>query len=211
MSRLPATVRPALVLELSSAPSIGVYDACFRLEPHLGRRAYHQLLRWADSLAECHECYPRLHGPLSGRLKRDPASRPTPPADRAVDLAWTPAMATGIEAVDRQHRQIVKLAHDVRKLFGHRSGPSLLADIRFLIDYTRYHFATEEHFIARISPGMLDAHAAEHRRLVRVVEQLWEAREQTTPEEVFETLCEWVLHHIGQDDMAALGAGQASA
>ncbi|MGE5506342.1 MAG: hypothetical protein ACM31L_18110 [Actinomycetota bacterium] len=59
---IPRPARTKLLYELQRTPWVGIYEACFRIEADLGRTVYHQLLRWADSLAECHECRPRLRG-----------------------------------------------------------------------------------------------------------------------------------------------------
>jgi len=120
------------------------------------------------------------------------------------DIRWGPHLVSGIPLVDQQHQRIVALAQDIQRLFGERPGPGLLADIKALIDYTRYHFVSEEHYIAQVAPEKLEAHAAEHRRLVGLVEALWEDRQSVTAEVLFDTVADWVLTHITRDDMAAL-------
>jgi hypothetical protein len=57
---IPRPARTRLLYEIERNPAAGIYDACFRIEEDVARSIYHQVLRWADSLADCDHCRPRL-------------------------------------------------------------------------------------------------------------------------------------------------------
>jgi len=84
-------------------------------------------------------------------------------------LQWSDRFATGIDAVDRQHRRLLAMLNELdeaRAIGAERQV--LLGLLEELLDYARYHFSTEELWMS--APG-LDAgecarHQAEHQTFV---------------------------------------------
>jgi len=123
-----------------------------------------------------------------------------------IDLSWRKSFATGIQVVDEQHKQLLQLAREAEALLEGGTPEQVTAELKALIDYTRYHFASEEQAMAIFCPQVLESHAAEHQRLTNLVLEMWDAREQNklTPQELFGALCDWVLEHILQRDLVDL-------
>ena len=123
-----------------------------------------------------------------------------------VDLTWRRDIATGIQVVDEQHQQLLQLARETEALLDGGTPEHVTAKLKALIDYTRHHFASEEQAMTVFCPHVLEKHAEEHQRLTKLVLALWETREQIelTPQELFGTLCDWVLGHIIQRDLVDL-------
>lgn len=141
----------------------------------------------------------------------------------AVEIfPWNENFETGIEEIDVQHQQLVKL---VNQLASHLAFQADLPRLDKIFDelaaYTQYHFATEEKIWHAVLPG--DAweieHSKTHQSFIEDVMRLRNAQGaqsiDVTVEEILSFLCQWLAFHILYSDrrMAqaalAIRAGQA--
>lgn len=77
-------------------------------------------------------------------------------------IQWTPALAVGVAEIDAQHQELFRRAEQlvVALRGGDRSEVPPL--IRYLADYAKEHFASEERFMTEIGFPGLEAHRAAH-------------------------------------------------
>lgn len=124
------------------------------------------------------------------------------------DLRWTPALATGVEAIDAQHREIFDavnaLIDAIEEGRGAEAAGELLA---FLEGYVTHHFALEELHMRRHAypgyPGHRKAHVEFSEDLALLGETLREAgAAPLAVREIRLHVCDWLVHHIGQVDRA---------
>lgn len=118
---------------------------------------------------------------------------------------WTDQLATGIETIDEQHRQLFEAANQLY-LASMEGAPGAREreSLEFLYRYTVDHFrAEEDHMRQRNYPGFA-AHAVEHARLVDQVGALLDRLEAGRPVagDVATFFTDWLKHHIHQLDMA---------
>jgi hemerythrin len=74
-------------------------------------------------------------------------------------LVWRAAYAVGVELLDAQHREMVRLINRVLdRAAGHEAGARLDA----LIAHLRRHFETEEVFLRAIDYPLAEEHCREH-------------------------------------------------
>ncbi|MGE5505568.1 MAG: bacteriohemerythrin [Actinomycetota bacterium] len=111
-------------------------------------------------------------------------------------LQWDDRYSCGHPVLDRQHRYLIDTANEIRREFGNSNAVALHCWIRRLLDYTEYHFISEEAVMARRNSPDAAEHAAEHVVIRTYLEELWAIRDQMTPEELFETVAEWVVNHV---------------
>lgn len=121
-------------------------------------------------------------------------------------IEWTEDLATGIEAIDEQHRELYR---QVAALHAAMKAGSL-DRVHGLLDYLRRysveHFATEEEAMrtARYPAAALGAHRAAHRRFVDDFEAHAErATERLSPAVVVELsswLSGWLRDHVRRVD-----------
>ena len=76
---------------------------------------------------------------------------------------WNESLSVGIELIDEQHKMLIKRLNDVAEAIEKSQGPAqIVKTLDFLIDYTHFHFSTEEkHMKANNYPGIkehLDKH-----------------------------------------------------
>ena len=94
------------------------------------------------------------------------------PPSSLIEIAWEEAFACGHPTIDGQHHQLFTLANS---LIGAVSSNQPLAEtamrLRRLMAHTAQHFHDEEALLARVGFPGLQAHAAEHRRLLEKASQ----------------------------------------
>lgn len=121
-------------------------------------------------------------------------------------ITWTKELISGIAIIDEQHRALVGLANTMVNLFGTRQTELLGASLQQLLGYVDHHFATEEDLMREMGVDIIDAHIAEHDAIREHVAELADNLDSLTPEELFETLSHWIVHHIRDEATAIRGA-----
>jgi hemerythrin-like metal-binding protein len=138
-------------------------------------------------------------------------------------IAWSDALCTGVEEIDRQHRILVQVLGEAEALLaGERPGARFEQIFRDLLAYAIYHFETEEALMRgrgydRAEQAAAAAHLAQHRSFSeRVVALRAEARhdDRASREALVAFLRDWLVHHIVTTDRHLadfiLGAAQAT-
>ncbi len=113
-------------------------------------------------------------------------------------MQWNAALDTGIAAVDRQHRQLLRLFNRVAAT---RDAVRLRAALRALARYARRHFATESRLMRRwpLDARHCDAHARAHRRFAAFIDRasaLVGRAPVAVGDELTGFLAQWLHHHI---------------
>ncbi len=124
-------------------------------------------------------------------------------------ITWTDALSVGNEEIDSQHKKLVQL---INGLHGHMiagDAHDILGKVLDrMIEYTAFHFATEEGLMARAGYPASAAHKEEHRKLVAKATDLrarFLAGKTAITMETMAFLRDWLQHHIAESDKA-LGA-----
>lgn len=117
-------------------------------------------------------------------------------------LIWSDAMITGVEAIDKDHRVLMRL---LNKITRDAVGLAEIGDVvDKLVDYTHYHFKREETIMeVCVYPG-LEEHRAIHKSIAAKVDQLAiEWRKKPEPEileHLHKFLRDWLFSHIILED-----------
>lgn len=120
-------------------------------------------------------------------------------------IKWDESMATGIPAIDKQHRFLVDTLQDANKKLLNEKNSELLRQVaKDLLGYAITHFETEEalmqqHGYATTHPQEARNHVAQHRsfssQVVSVSNQLRE-RQDVSRIEVLRFLNHWLNDHV---------------
>lgn len=87
-------------------------------------------------------------------------------------MEWTPAFEVGVEPMDRQHRQWVKILNELHQaMLGGSQPRDLMRVMEELILYTKYHFSTEERLMAEAGYPGAARHKQKHQALTAKVEE----------------------------------------
>jgi hemerythrin len=121
-------------------------------------------------------------------------------------LIWTEELATGNEAVDTQHRQLVKTLNDFLSACSSGQGREQLnSAMKFLIDYTVKHFSDEEKLQLRYRYPDYASHKKSHDNFKIAVSDL---EKQINEKGAFVALVTkvntsaggWIINHIQHED-----------
>jgi hemerythrin-like metal-binding protein len=121
-------------------------------------------------------------------------------------VQWQNSYSVGVRPIDDQHMELIRLTN---KLFnscmeGQRRGGSAFLDvIHEAVDYTGYHFGTEEKIMQRINYPDYARHKKEHTDFVREVYskvEEYKTGKMLAPLQFVYFLRDWVLHHIAVSD-----------
>jgi len=120
---------------------------------------------------------------------------------------WTDAMITGVEAIDSDHRVLMKL---LNKITSNSVGDNEIGGIvDRLVDYTHYHFRREETIMEVCAYPGLAEHSEIHKTITAKVDQLandW--RKKQEPEllaQLHKFLRDWLFSHIIHEDIKIAG------
>ncbi|MCB1909408.1 MAG: hemerythrin family protein [Rhodocyclaceae bacterium] len=118
-------------------------------------------------------------------------------------IEWNASMATGHMEIDAQHTVLLAILNRLHEAIQAGEGEAITAPvIRELIEYTRYHFRSEEALMVHIPAEAALAHKSNHARLLQVVRE-FEAqcdRGDIEPQELLDFLKDWLLVHITGTD-----------
>ncbi len=122
-------------------------------------------------------------------------------------LEWTPALATGIDEIDEQHRELFRCVARIRDASVAGDGSDAAPAIVFLREYVGMHFQAEERYMAaRRFPG-LERHREEHHLLLEAVVEIEADHRLRGPAanslgRLERFLSDWLRTHIAVTDLA---------
>ncbi len=119
-------------------------------------------------------------------------------------LGWTSDLSVGIGEIDAQHQQLVSLLNELHAAMKQGHGSESLVEIfSKLVDYTRYHFGTEERLFDQYHYPRAVEHKEQHDLLTK---QVLELRAQLKGGQLLvsiktlDFLKGWVTNHIMKTD-----------
>lgn len=119
-------------------------------------------------------------------------------------FSWDDKYKIGHDVIDRQHFHLFSLINGLHAAMKSGNSDDSLDDtLKGLIDYTRWHFATEEEVMESIHFPELEEHRAQHQLLTAKVRSLQRSRQAGDPlvcMEIITFLGEWIICHVGQID-----------
>jgi len=119
---------------------------------------------------------------------------------------WNPDLATGDPAIDRQHKELFKIANALVTAYkGGKGHQEVQKTMEFLAAYAIKHFADEEELQRTYDYPDYLRHKGLHTEFKSAVEKLIEALLRDGPtdafiREVYVTVGEWLLNHIRGED-----------
>ncbi|MFA3782378.1 bacteriohemerythrin [Melioribacteraceae bacterium 4301-Me] len=115
-------------------------------------------------------------------------------------IQWDEKYSVNVKTLDNQHKRLVELIntlHDSMKL---GKGKELLSYVLDeLVNYTVYHFQSEERLFEKYNYPDSLTHKFQHDELVRKVQKIkrdYDAGVTVLPMEVLDFLKDWLVSHI---------------
>jgi hemerythrin-like metal-binding protein len=119
-------------------------------------------------------------------------------------MPWSDALKVNIKSIDEQHKQLVDLINDLHKtLVNGESNYYMSFVLNELVDYTHYHFVTEEKLMAIVGYDDIENHKRGHKKLIWQIvdfqEKIKNGRTSLSME-IMDFLKDWLLKHINGTD-----------
>jgi len=120
-------------------------------------------------------------------------------------MEWNDKYATGIQEIDDQHKELFMMTSRLQAAIKAGKGETIIAKtFTELVEYTRYHFAAEEHEMDRTDYPEVAIHRQFHLKLVSSIrDALLRIRngQSYNPIELLRFLNSWLIEHILEKDM----------
>ena len=119
-------------------------------------------------------------------------------------IEWNDSFSVNNETIDKQHKGLFELLNGLSTEFDEQKEKRLLeTTIEKLLDYTKYHFSTEEYLMRQADYPDYEKHKGEHEIFVKKVKDFLsnfiDGKEALTSN-IIEFLMEWIKNHISQTD-----------
>lgn len=123
-------------------------------------------------------------------------------------LEWKESYSVGIELIDEQHKHLFKLGNSALELIKSDSSLDKSKEIIQLIDdliqYTKFHFLSEESYMVKINFPLYNAHKEEHNAFIKKINSIDTATLSVSQEKQINDLVgfllNWILTHILEND-----------
>ena len=115
---------------------------------------------------------------------------------------WNDSLSVGVQLIDDQHKMLLKhLAELSEAVASHHGSSEIATTLDFLVDYTDFHFGTEEKHMKAHDYPKFDEHLSMHGQFKKTLANLGEdfQEEGATPslaEAINTLLINWFLKHI---------------
>lgn len=120
-------------------------------------------------------------------------------------MEWPPAFEVGVEQMNRQHRQLVRILNELhRAMLAGSQSRDIMRPMEELILYTKYHFTTEERLMDEFAYPGAALHKQKHQALTAKVEESAEEvlkGRATVSLSILQFLKDWLNKHILGTDM----------
>ncbi len=119
-------------------------------------------------------------------------------------VTWKEIYVVNVEEVDLQHKKLVSLINELHDAMIIGQGQSVLGKILAeLVEYTLYHFATEEKYFDEYGYPDADHHKEQHNTLVEqvaAIQKQYNSGEKVLTLDVMNFLRDWLHDHIVGSD-----------
>ncbi len=119
-------------------------------------------------------------------------------------VSWSNTLKVDIQEIDKQHRKLVDMLNELYKAMKAGKGHDALAKLlNELVEYTVYHFDTEEKYFKKYGYPEAAQHKREHEKLKSQVADFvakLKTGKAAISTELMEFLKNWVVNHIKKTD-----------
>jgi hemerythrin len=115
-------------------------------------------------------------------------------------LTWDETLSVDIDIIDEQHKKLIGMINDLHEAMKERRGHEILSEILDrMVEYTHFHFDTEEKYFDLFHYEHAIEHKRQHHGFVDKVDQFKKDFEQNNADvsiAIMNFLKDWTVHHI---------------
>jgi hemerythrin len=113
-------------------------------------------------------------------------------------MEWSPEYSVGIEEIDRQHKELLRLFAVIKNAIAADQGWSTvhygLVEVK---RFAHFHFQFEEALMRLYGFDGYEEHTAAHEKMLHTLESTaHESLQESTKEEILKFLRDWLVDHI---------------
>ncbi|MHA1963380.1 MAG: bacteriohemerythrin [Candidatus Thorarchaeota archaeon] len=123
-----------------------------------------------------------------------------------AEIKWDDSLSVGVDLIDEQHKMLIQRIKDLSEaVTSSRGSTQLSKTLGFMIDYTEFHFSTEEKHMTNLGYPGFDAHKQQHEEFKSTLNEMvleFEEDGATTQlsEWINNYLINWLVKHIKSID-----------
>jgi hemerythrin len=119
-------------------------------------------------------------------------------------IQWQQGYSVGHPLMDEDHKKLLQLVNKFKTAYDYHTSEDYEREaLEELIEYTKFHFQREEALMADHNYPELDAHKAEHKKMIEQVEgfvELYHQQGHKSLNKIADFLQNWLLNHINGID-----------
>jgi hemerythrin len=121
------------------------------------------------------------------------------------ELNWSPAISVNDKVIDDQHKKLFEILNQALLKKERGAGRDEMIDVlRELVNYSDYHFRTEDNYMLDNNYPLFQNHRREHGQYLRQLGVLIEAYEKSEtglPDQISAFLEQWLVRHVSESDL----------
>jgi hemerythrin len=120
---------------------------------------------------------------------------------------WNNNLSVGIQEIDNQHKELIRKLNELAEHTQQKKGKDRIGStLRFMKEYSKLHFDTEEQYMAKYEYPGLEKQQKEHGKFKITVERLIGDLDKEKEMEIFASqvqrfLIDWLILHIKTVDL----------
>ena len=126
-----------------------------------------------------------------------------------IFILWKDSYSVGVKRIDEQHKKLILIINKLYESFvDQTTGQKLKEIINDLVEYTQYHFKTEEELFLESSYPDAENHIQQHQEFIRKISKFKSDLEDGKTSLTFQLmnfLRNWLMNHIAISDQAYAG------
>lgn len=125
-----------------------------------------------------------------------------------TEIAWNDSLSVGVNLIDEQHKMLIQKIKDLSDAVSRKQGEAqILKTLDFMIEYTDFHFGTEEKHMRELDYPGREHHIKLHNEFKDMLNHMLEDFEEEGATRALSTaintyLINWLINHITHTDVA---------
>ncbi len=123
-----------------------------------------------------------------------------------TEIEWDDSLSVGVDLIDEQHKMLIQRIKDLSDAVNSSRGAGQIGKtLGFMIDYTNFHFSTEEKHMTELGYPGFDIHKQQHEEFKTTLNDMVTEFEEDGAtaqlgEGVNTYLINWLIKHIKSID-----------
>jgi len=121
---------------------------------------------------------------------------------------WTSDFETGIRVIDEQHKTLFEIGNDLSLLIVKKGNTDhsdeILIKLDELLEYSKYHFSTEEDLFEKYHYQFTDDHKYQHQSFITYLDNIkfseFKEEHERAVKNLVNYIAKWIFKHISNSD-----------